>query len=81
MKGDDMLKDLVIFTCLLLIGVAGIIVICAVPMPHAIGAAIGIVSSVLVIAGGVVLWAILDKASDDDDDDGPHFYGPGGTVI
>lgn len=33
------------------------------------------------IAGGVGLWAIFDDPSQDDDDDGPHFYGPGGSVI
>lgn len=77
-----MIKELVIFVCLLLIGIAGIIVVCSVPMPHSLGAAIGIFSSVFVIAGGVGLWAILDGTSqDDDDDDGPHFYGPGGSVI
>lgn len=79
-KGDNMIKDLVIFICLLLIGVAGCIVIFTVPMPHAIGAVIGIFSSVFVIAGGVGLWEIVDAPSRDDDD-GPHFYGPGGTVI
>lgn len=76
-----MIKELVIFVCLLLIGIAGIIVVCSVPMPHSLGAAIGIFSSVFVIAGGVGLWAILDDTSQDDDDDGPHFYGPGGSVI
>lgn len=76
-----MIKELVIFVCLLLIGIAGIIVICSVPMPHSLGAAIGIFSSVFVIAGGVGLWAILDDTSHDDDDDGPHYYGPGGSVI
>jgi len=76
------IKDLVIFACLLLIGIAGIIVVCSVSMPHSLGVAIAIFSSVFVIAGGVGLWAILDDASqDDDDDDGPHFYGPGGSVI
>lgn len=74
-----MIKDIVIFTCLLLIGIAGIVVICEVPMPHILGAAIGIVSSVLSIAGGVGLWEVLD--SHDDDDNGPYFYGPGGTVV
>lgn len=76
-----MIKELVIFVCLLLIGIAGIIVVCSVPMPHSLGAAIGIFSSVFVIAGGVGLWAILDDTSHDDDDDGPHYYGPGGSVI
>lgn len=76
-----MIKELVIFVCLLLIGIAGIIVVCSVPMPHSLGAAIGIFSSVFVIAGGVGLWAILDDTSQDDDDDGPHFYGPGGSVL
>lgn len=76
-----MIKELVIFVCLLLIGIAGIIVVCSVPMPHSLGAAIAIFSSVFVIAGGVGLWAILDDPSQDDDDDGPHFYGPGGSVI
>lgn len=76
-----MIKELVIFACLLLIGIAGIIVVCSVSMPHALGATIGIFSSVLVITGGVGLWAIIDYTEHDDDDDGPHFYGPGGTVI
>lgn len=76
-----MIKELVIFVCLLLIGIAGIIVVCSVPMPHALGAAIAIFSSVFVIAGGVGLWANLDGTRQDDDDDGPHFYGPGGSVI
>lgn len=72
-----MIKYLVIFVSLLLIGLAGIIVICEVPMPHVLSAAIGIVSSVLFIVGGVGLWVVLDSH----DDDGPFFYGPGGTVI
>lgn len=76
-----MIKDFVIFIFVLLIGIAGIIVICFVPMPHSLGTAIGIFSSVLAIVGGAGLWAILDGPDDDDDDDGPHFYGPGGTVI
>lgn len=77
-----MIKELVIFVSLLLIGIAGIVAVCSVPMPHSIGAAIGILSSVFVIAGGVGLWTILDDIGrNDDDDDGPHFYGPGGTVI
>lgn len=76
-----MIKALLICIFLLLIGIAGIIIICSVPMPHLLGAAIGIFSSMLVIAGGVGLMAILDDTCPDDDDDGPHFYGPGGTVI
>lgn len=75
------MKELVIFACLLLFGIAGTIVVCSVSMPHALGAVIGILSSVLVITGGVGLWAIFDDTNHDDDDDGPHFYGPGGTVI
>ena len=77
---EDIIKYLVIFVFLLLIGIAGIIVVCNVPMPHALGAAIGIFSSVFVIAGGLGLLSIVD-ANSRDDDDGPHFYGPGGTVI
>lgn len=69
------------FVCMLLVGIAGIVVICFVPMPHSLGAAIGIFSSVFVIAGGVGLLAILDYTDSDDDDDGPHFYGPGGTIV
>lgn len=69
------------FVCILLVGIAGIVVICSVPMPHSLAAAIGIFSSVLAIVGGVGLWSVLDDTSHDDDDDGPHFYGPGGTVI
>lgn len=78
-----MIKELVIFVCLLLIGIACIIAVRSVLMPHSLGAAIAIFSSVFVIAGGAGLWAILDGTSqdDDDDDDGPHFYGPGGSVI
>ena len=76
-----MIKKLVIFVCLLLIGIAGIIVICSVTMPHSIGAVIGIFSSILVIAGGIGLWTILDDTDYNDDDDCPHFYGPGGTII
>lgn len=75
-----MTKYLVIFACLLLVGIAGIIAICLIPMLHFIGAAIGIFSSVLVIAGGIGLWELLDDTSHDDDS-GPHFYGPGGTII
>ena len=77
------LLDIVIFTCLLTIGIVGLIVICFIPMPHIIGATIGIVSSILIIAGGSGIWAVFDAAShnDDDDDNGPHFYGPGGTII
>lgn len=69
------------FICMLLVGIAGIVVICSVPMPHSLSAAIGIFSSALAIVGGIGLWAVLDDTSHDDDDDGPHFYGPGGTVI
>ena len=75
------MKELVIFACLLLIGIAGIIVICSVPIPHSLGVAIGIFSSVFAVAGGVGLWEILADIDHDDDDDGPHFYGPGGTII
>ena len=78
-EGGEVIKYLVIFASLLLIGMAGIIAICEDSMPHVLGAAIGIVSSVLFIVGGVGLLGVLD--SHDDDDDGPFFYGHGGTVI
>lgn len=76
-----MIKDLVICACLLSVGNAGIIFICFVPMSHSLTAVIGIFSSALAIVGGVGLWTLLDDTDGDDDDDGPHFYGPGGTII
>lgn len=56
------------FVCVLLVGNAGIIIICFAPMPHSIAAVIGIFSSVLAIVGGAGLWATLDDHDDDDDD-------------
>jgi hypothetical protein len=76
-----MTKKLVIFACLLLLGIAGIIVICSVPMQNFIAATIRIFSGMSVITGGIGLLEILDDSSHDDDNDGPHFYGPGGTII
>lgn len=77
-----MIKELVICACLLLTSIAGIIFICSVPMPHSLAIVIGIFSSALAIVGGIGLWTVLDDTDDDDDDDdGPHFYGPGGTIV
>ena len=74
------MKTLLIFILMLVAGVAGITVICTMHLPLGIGAPVCIVSIILGVSGALGIWACLDSP-EDDDDDGPHFYGPGGTII
>lgn len=63
------------------VGIVGIYVgMCTAIVSNLVGACIALLGVILCLIGGALLIATFATQLDDDTD-GPHFYGPGGTVI
>lgn len=71
----------IVAAILISVGIVGIYVgMCTAMVSNLVGACIALLGVILCLIGGGLL--IVTFATHlDDDTDGPHFYGPGGTVI